>query len=38
MGNYNVGASYFRGLIDDVRVYNRALTAAQVAAMYNGGK
>jgi prepilin-type N-terminal cleavage/methylation domain-containing protein len=30
--------SYLRGLIDDVRVYNRALTAAQIAAMYAGGK
>jgi prepilin-type N-terminal cleavage/methylation domain-containing protein len=29
---------YFSGLIDDVRVYNRALTAAQIAAMYAGGK
>jgi len=28
----------FPGLIDDVRIYNRALSAAQVAAMYNGGK
>jgi len=26
------------GLIDDVRIYNRALTAAQIAAMYNGAK
>lgn len=26
------------GLIDDVRIYNRALTAAQIAAMYAGGK
>jgi hypothetical protein len=28
----------FSGLISNVRIYNRALTAAQVAAMYNGGK
>jgi hypothetical protein len=26
------------GLIDNVRVYNRALSATQIAAMYNGGK
>jgi hypothetical protein len=26
------------GLIDDVRIYNRALSAAQIAAMYNAGK
>jgi len=26
------------GLIDDIRIYNRALTAAQIAALYAGGK
>lgn len=26
------------GLIDDVRIYHRALSAAQIAAMYSGGK
>ena len=31
-------ANYFNGLIDDARIYNRALTAAQLAALYNGGK
>jgi hypothetical protein len=31
-------ANYFNGLIDDARVYNRALSAAEIAAMYNGGK
>jgi hypothetical protein len=30
--------SYFSGLIDDVRVYNRALSAAEIAALYAGGK
>jgi len=34
-GNANLPLS---GLISDVRVYNRALSAAQIAAMYNGGK
>jgi hypothetical protein len=29
---------YFSGLIDDVRVYNRALSAAEIQALYNGGK
>jgi prepilin-type N-terminal cleavage/methylation domain-containing protein len=33
-----LGTAYFPGLIDDVRIYNRALSAAQIAAMYNGGK
>ena len=26
------GSDFFRGLIDDVRIYNRALTAAQIQA------
>jgi prepilin-type N-terminal cleavage/methylation domain-containing protein len=30
--------SYFTGNIDDVRAYTRTLSAAQVAALYNGGK
>ena len=30
--------TYFIGLIDDVRVYNRALSAAEVTAMYNATK
>ena len=30
--------SYFPGLIDDVRIYNRALSASEIQAMYNGGK
>jgi hypothetical protein len=35
---YNQNFGYFKGLIDDVRVYNRALSAAEIQAMYNGGK
>jgi prepilin-type N-terminal cleavage/methylation domain-containing protein len=31
-------ANYFNGLIDDARVYNRALSAAEIAALYSGGK
>ncbi|MDE2144846.1 MAG: LamG domain-containing protein, partial [Patescibacteria group bacterium] len=31
-------SSVFNGLIDDVRVYNRALTTAQIQAMYNAGR
>lgn len=30
-------AAYFRGNMDDVRVYNRPLTAAEVTALYDGG-
>jgi len=29
---------YWNGLIDDVRIYNRALSASEIQAMYNGGK
>jgi hypothetical protein len=28
----------FGGMIDDVRIYNRALSASEIQAMYNGGK
>jgi len=31
-------ALYFSGIIDDVRIYNRALTANEIAAIYNAGK
>lgn len=31
------GRSYFNGAIDDVRVYNRALNAAEVQAMFTAG-
>jgi hypothetical protein len=40
-GTFSIGASagcinqQFNGSIDDVRVYNRALSAAEVAALYN---
>jgi hypothetical protein len=32
------GSNFFAGLIDDVRIYNRALSAAEIAALYAGGK
>ncbi|MFA6432514.1 MAG: LamG domain-containing protein [Candidatus Paceibacterota bacterium] len=36
---YDRGAnSYFNGSIDDVRVYNRALSATEVAQLYNIGR
>ena len=34
IANY-IGSFYVNGLIDDVRVYTRALSAAEVAALYN---
>jgi hypothetical protein len=41
-GELSIGADigngiYFPGTIDDVRVYNRALTASEVWSLYNGG-
>jgi hypothetical protein len=33
-----VGGSFFSGLIDDVRIYNRTLNAAEVMALYNAQK
>jgi hypothetical protein len=42
LGAYTNGGclsgSYFNGLIDDVRIYNRALSAAEVQAIYNATK
>jgi prepilin-type N-terminal cleavage/methylation domain-containing protein len=39
IGNgYAGGSNALTGYIDDVRIYNRALSAAQIAAMYAGGK
>jgi chitodextrinase len=35
--NGNGGLYYFNGLIDDVRLYNRALSAGEVQALYNAG-
>ena len=29
---------YYKGLIDEVRIYDRALTAAEVQALYNMGQ
>jgi hypothetical protein len=35
---YGSNIQDWNGLIDDVRIYNRALSATQIAAMYAGGK
>ena len=32
------GYFYFPGLIDDVRIYSRVLSAAEIQALYNAGK
>lgn len=36
--NYSGGVQYFPGLIDDLRIYNRALSAAEIQALYNAQK
>jgi hypothetical protein len=33
-----VGAGFFNGLIDDVRIYNRALTSDEIKRLYNLGR
>jgi prepilin-type N-terminal cleavage/methylation domain-containing protein len=38
IGTYSGGSELMTGLIDDVRVYNRALSAAEIQAMYNAQK
>lgn len=39
---FNIGQrnsdDYFNGIIDEVRIYNRALTQAEVTALYNAGR
>ena len=37
-GVLNSGAQYFHGIIYDVRIYDRALSAAEVQALYNMGQ
>ncbi|TAN34008.1 LamG domain-containing protein [Patescibacteria group bacterium] len=38
IGTYNNGTSVTNGSIDDVRIYNRALSAAEVKQLYNSAK
>jgi len=33
-----IGLTNYAGFLDDVRIYNRALSATEIAAMYAGGK
>jgi concanavalin A-like lectin/glucanase superfamily protein/fibronectin type III domain protein len=37
IGSWNGGGEYFRGTVDEVAVYNKALTAARVQAHYQAG-
>lgn len=38
MTNGSCGAGFIKGKADDVRIYNRALSAAEVLQLYNSGK
>lgn len=35
IGQWSNGTSRFQGLIDDVRIYNRAMSASEIQSMYN---
>jgi prepilin-type N-terminal cleavage/methylation domain-containing protein len=37
-GDYALLLPYYTGLIDNVRIYNRALSSAEIQALYSGGK
>jgi|GEM_PF-2042617 len=37
IGTYVNGAGQFKGSIDDVRIYNRALSADEISALHNSG-
>ncbi len=38
IGSYNSGAgSFFNGLIDEVEIFNRALSQSEIQALYNAG-
>ena len=36
-GEYAGGAEYFQGALDDIRIYNRALSAAEIQSLYSNG-
>jgi large repetitive protein len=38
IGEDSQGGSSFPGIIDEVSVYSRALTATEIAAIFNAGK
>jgi len=37
IGDYNSTNNYFKGNIDDVRIYDRALTEGEIGQLYRGG-
>ena len=38
IGNDSCSATFFKGLVDDARIYNRALTSQEVKLLYNAQK
>jgi len=38
IGRYYVESTFFKGIIDEVRIYNRALSADEIKECYNLGK
>jgi hypothetical protein len=38
IGSYSTGSHFFTGYLDDVRIYNRALTANEISEIYNKTK
>jgi len=36
--SFSASGEYYKGLIDDVRIYDRALSAAEVQALYQLGQ
>jgi len=37
IGSRSDNLGYFNGFIDDVRIYNRALSSDEILKLYNGG-
>lgn len=37
IGRYNIGAHFFNGIIDEVGIWNRELSASEVTELYNAG-
>jgi len=38
IGAYTTGAAFMKGFIDDIRIYNRALSANEITNIYNQTK
>jgi len=38
IGSYSGGLDFWKGHLDDVRIYNRALSASEISEIYNKTK